>query len=265
MNKKTLSFFGLILIVSVSLLNCKKGNPNNNEYMTLAVAYYQRAAEVTALYHQAFNFARLSLDNSLRTYNRQKKPAVVVDIDETILDNSPYQGRMILKGLMHNRIDWARWCFLEEARATPGALDFLKYAASRGVEIFYVSNRYHKDSLNETIGNLKKLGFPNADEAHLLLKTNTSSKTERRNKVLQTHDILLFCGDNLEDFIDAFENKNSEERKALVEQLRQEFGKRFIILPNPMYGSWEGALYQHRYPNQTREKIRILQQSLTTY
>jgi 5'-nucleotidase (lipoprotein e(P4) family) len=178
---------------------------------------------------------------------------VVVDIDETLLDNSPFSAMQVQKGVAWNPKDWSAWTALAAADTVPGALGFLKYAASKQVETFYVSNRTTQDQ-QATLKNLQRLGFPYADEQHLMLSAGSSDKEARRQKVLEKHNILLLCGDNLSDFSNVFyrEGKNTREE---VDAAKAEFGTRFIVLPNPMYGDWEKILYKGSKLDET-EKSR---------
>ncbi|MGH2566955.1 MAG: 5'-nucleotidase, lipoprotein e(P4) family, partial [Bacteroidota bacterium] len=131
------------------------------------------------------------------------------------------------------------------AEAIPGSVEFLQYAASRGVDVFYVTNRKPFNK-NGTLENLKRKGFPQADESHLFLRTDESSKEQRRQKIAETHQIVLLIGDNLADFSSVFDRKSVQERNSEVEQLKVEFGKKFIVLPNPIYGDWEDAIYTYQ-------------------
>ncbi len=212
----------------------------NSQYLAQAVLWYQKSAELRALYLQAFNLAKLQLQKF--TGEGNKKPAVVLDIDETVLDNSPYEGYRILNDKEYERETWNAWVEKESAYATPGALDFVNYAKELGVEVFYISNRTI-DLLESTVNNLKELKFPNADEKFILLKENDSSKESRRLKVSENYNIVMLIGDNLIDFHQVFENRGDDHAYALVDSMRQEFGSKFIILPNPMYGSWEKDIY----------------------
>jgi len=209
---------------------------------TIAVSWQQRSGEYRALSFQAYNFARLSLDLRLQQADSTKRNCVVVDIDETVLDNSPFQGTEIRKGVSFDPADWSKWTALAAADTVPGALGFLKYAATKQVETFYITNRNQAD-YKATLSNLQRLGFPFADEAHLMVNTTTSDKEPRRQIVMQKYNILLLCGDNLSDFSNVFyrEGKNTV---AEVDKAQREFGTHFIVLPNPMYGDWEKLLYK---------------------
>lgn len=95
-----------------------------------------------------------------------------------------------------------------------------------------------------TLQNLQALGFPFADEAHILLKTDTSVKTVRRDRVSETHETLILAGDNIGDFDELFEDRSKQFGFETVDVHRDEFGKRHIVLPNPMYGSWERVAFK---------------------
>ena len=120
----------------------------------------------------------------------------------------------------------------------PGSLEFLKYASEKNVEIFYISNRY-SEQLDATVNNLKKLGFPDAKKSNVLLRSDKRSKSDRRKSVYKDYEVIMLLGDNLADFNDDFEEKISEERTKLTDNLSNDFGTKLIVLPNPNYGDWE--------------------------
>lgn len=215
----------------------------DNEYQTGAVLWQQSGAEVRALQYQAFFLARLMLDRDLRARGVvNKKRAVVVDVDETVLDNSRYQAGSIIRRQGFTAAGWTDWCNRAQASAIPGAVDFLKYAASRGVRVFYVTNRREPEK-NGTITNLKHEGFPGVSDETVLVRMDVSSKELRRQMISKRYRVVLLCGDNLADFSNLFEGRTAAERAAAVEKARQEFGTQFIVLPNPMYGDWENVIY----------------------
>ncbi|MEE1945988.1 5'-nucleotidase, lipoprotein e(P4) family [Pedobacter sp. KR3-3] len=209
---------------------------------TNAILWQQYSGEYKALSFQAYNFARLSLKEALWSQANGKPNCVIVDADETILDNSAFQGHEVKNGVSYVQADWTKWTSLAAADTVPGALAFLKFAASKKVETFYVTNRDEADRAG-TLKNLQKFGFPYADEAHLILKTTTSDKEPRRQKIAEKYNILLLCGDNLSDFSNIF-YREGKDTKEQVNAMQQEFGTRFIVLPNPMYGDWEKLLYK---------------------
>lgn len=229
---------------------------SDNSHLLMATLWYQRADEFRALCYQAYNLAQLRLDQELSAPHKAKRPAVVVDIDETVLDNSPFEARSIVNGTNYP-VGWGEWVGESNADAVPGAVDFLTYAASKGVEVFYISNRKENEK-GATIENLMKQRFPMADSAHLLLKTGVSNKESRRQQVLKDYTIVLLVGDNLNDFTDVFEGTPAEMRRQLTDSLRIEFGRRFIVLPNPMYGDWEPALgIKGQMPDSLKNSLRI--------
>jgi 5'-nucleotidase (lipoprotein e(P4) family) len=225
----------------------------DNEYQVAAVLYMQKAAEYRALAYQAFNLARWQLDADLDKKSAKKLPkternkprAVMVDIDETVLDNSPAQAYAIKNRLPFNLKDWYAWGEMRKAKPIPGAVDFLNYADSKGVRIFFVSNRDEVQK-QATIDNLKSAGFHNVSAENVLLKTDTSSKEPRRQIILQKYRIVFFMGDNLDDHSTVFEKKSIPDRFAEVDKVKDLFGKRYILLPNAIYGTWENAIYDYK-------------------
>ncbi len=267
---KSLKKIILLGIVTTILFSCASNTKNNepnkivyaddttmvyNRHLVMSVLYQQRAAECKALYYQAFNIAHLMLDNDLDKKDIKGKRAVVVDIDESILDNSPFEAKMITQNAKFPN-DWNNWVELAQAKAVPGSVDFLNYAVSKGVEVFYITNRTQKDA---TIKNLKEQKFPMVDSLHLMLKQDsTASKEKRRKKVMEKYHIVLLMGDNLADFSEVYDKNNPEIRDAKTNELRNEFGKKFIVLPNAMYGDWERAMYDNSktYTNKAKAEIR---------
>jgi 5'-nucleotidase (lipoprotein e(P4) family) len=221
----------------------KPAAPPTSEHLVQSTLWVQRAGEFRALCYQAYNAARWSLEVELKKPAEPgKKRAVIVDIDETVLDNSPYEARLIKTQKGWSQPTWKEWTDMARAEATAGAVEFLKEAAGKGVEVFYISNRREEERTG-TVRNLKAKGFPFADDVHVLLRSTESSKAKRRAKVSDTHTIVLLCGDNLNDLTDAFDGKDPAGRLAEMEKLKTEFGRRYIILPNPMYGDFEDSLY----------------------
>jgi 5'-nucleotidase (lipoprotein e(P4) family) len=224
----------------------------DTEYQTGATLWVQTAAEYRALAYQAYNLARWQLEADLDKKNvkklpkaEQKKPrAIMVDIDETVLDNSPAQAYGIRNRLAFNLADWYAWGEMRKAKAIPGSVDFVNYAASKGVKVFYASNR-DEVQRQATIENLKLVGFPDISNENVLLRDKESSKEARRQFILQKYRLVLFIGDNLDDHSNVFEKRSIEERFAEVDRMRGLFGSRYIMLPNPMYGTWENAIYDY--------------------
>ena len=239
---------------------------NNQEYSIQAVLWQQQAAEYKALTFQAYYLAKLHLNNILDQQDTLDKPlAIVTDIDETVLDNSPFNGEMIETDSDYNKDDWIKWGQLQMAEGVPGAHAFFTYAASKGVEVFYISNRYSTQQ-PETIANLKKLDFPYADTSHVLLRTTTSGKEPRRAIVEQTHSIIMLLGDNLSDFSAVFDNKNTQQRNVTADSLQALFGNKFIVLPNAMYGDWDTkGILEGRYNWTAKQKDSIRRSKIKSF
>lgn len=206
-------------------------------------AWIQRSAEYKALCQQAYNIAteRLLAATSRPLAPGEKRWAIVTDIDETMVDNTANSVYQALRGEDYVQASWDKWCDQADAVALQGAVDFFRRADALGVDIYYISNR---NELNRagTMRNLRALGFPQIDDSHFMLKDKTSDKTARRNKVLETHNILMLLGDNLGDFDHFFDIHDEVVRDQGVVRFAEEFGRRFIVLPNPNYGTWEPAM-----------------------
>jgi 5'-nucleotidase (lipoprotein e(P4) family) len=232
-----------------------------NDGKTWALLYQQRAAEYKALCFQAYNLAKMRLDMAIAKHG--KKPyAVVTDIDETLLDNSPYDAARSVKNLDFDNKTWKQWTAKGIADTVPGAAAFFKYAAKKGVTVFYITNR-DEDERTGTLKNLKLYNLPNADDLHLLLKQTTSSKEARRLQVIRSYQIILLCGDNLSDFDALYDNHPSEEKRmAATEKLAKQFGNRYIVIPNAGYGDFEGAFFNFNYKLTTAQKDSIIRAKL---
>lgn len=270
----------IFLFSSILFLGCKSQNiktelENNalpqhsvsvREHSLQAVLWQQKSAEYTALTYQAFNLAKIRLDSILNVVNNSAKPiAIVTDIDETVLDNSPYSGKQIELDEDYTSSRWKEWVNLKKAKPVPGALTFFNYAASKGVAIYYISNRNIQQT-TETIENLKLVGFPNVDAAHVLLKSTTSGKKPRRDIVEKTHNIVLLLGDNLSDFSTVFEDHSTEDRVESAYKLQHNFGDKFIVLPNPIYGDWETkGIFEGNYKWTTFQKDSIRRKKVISY
>jgi 5'-nucleotidase (lipoprotein e(P4) family) len=262
----------LTILVFVSMISCQKApekdsaDTQNLNRLLVAVSWYQHAGEMEALYYQGFNFARIRLDEAIKEKSASKPLAVIVDIDETMLNNSPFET--LLLNQTYKLSDWYKWTSQASAKALPGALEFSKYAQSQKVDVFYITNRDDNERVG-TLKNLQNLDFPNADENHLMTKSdlsestgNTSSKEGRRNKVAENYEITLLIGDNLNDFSQIFEDRSKNDGKEAVEKNKEQFGKKFIIMPNPMYGAWEKPLYDYKEGLSDTAKTSMLREKL---
>ena len=261
-----------IVAGSLCLLLAGCGSGNTSLEGLNATLWTQQSAEYRASAEQAYRTASRMLDLGLAdpawtAVPEQEgdpgdlRPAVILDVDETVLDNSAYQARLIVEGREYPD-GWDAWVREATALPVPGALGFARHAAERGVTVFYVTNR--DATLEEaTERNLERAGFPLAEGLDVLLMRGEreswgSDKSSRRAYVAGTHRILILAGDDLNDFI-SVSRASIEERDRLEAEYASHWGVRWIMLPNPAYGSWERALYGFESglsPEQRRERKR---------
>ncbi len=229
----------------------------------------QTSVEYAAVACQAYALAELMLARGLADSTwtaaieqaergsaayRNLPPAVVLDVDETVLDNSAYQARLIQQNETYNSDSWNDWVRERKATPVPGAVAFTQAAEALGVEVIYLTNRDHAVEA-ATRDNLRTFGFPlNAEddaENDVLLTENErpawdGSKTPRRQFLADRYRIVLLIGDNFGDFAPGAEDALGQ-RQRLSEIYQRFWGTRWIALPNAQYGSWEGALYEFNY------------------
>ncbi len=203
--------------------------------------FQQRAAEYRALCFQGYNIARMRID--AYTSQTEKPKAIITDIDETILDNSPYAVKQAYNGIEYTQASWYEWTDKSAADTMPGAAAFLKYVASKNIQVFYVTNRMDRER-ESTLVNLNKYGFPNADPIHLYTRSDTSSKEARRLQIMDRYEVVLLMGDNLADLSNMFDKKTEAQRTENTNTLSGDFGKKFIVFPNANYGDWEAAFFK---------------------
>lgn len=261
------------------------GTPNDN---LNAVLWLQTAAEAQGLALQAYNTAIALLDTAIKdpTWNAMpldeaapnaadEPTAIILDVDETVLDNTPYNARRIagkLPDCFGDGSGWRSWSRESDARAVPGALALTQAAAARGVRVIYLTNRdVNRDDaqaseFEDTLKNLRNLGFPIDDETQLMMRDRSSDapagfglsdKRARRQAVDATHRVIMLFGDNLGDFISVVDPTDPARRKSKTVAARDElirpyaswWGTRWFVLPNPVYGSWESALAPELTPD----------------
>ncbi len=274
---KTIIKLSIVFIFLISMAcntNCtteqKADSPSkvsqtvNSDYLLMSTLWFQKSAEMQAVYLQTYHFAKLIIDKKVELKSSDKPKAVVVDIDETVLDNSPFEAHCITGNTSYTSKEWKTWTDKSEAKALPGALDFLNYAKEKGVETIYISNR-KKNTQVATLKNLQNLDFPFADDAHLFLRDSVSTKRYRREAVLQNYNVILYIGDNLTDYSEIFENRDSKLGKDLVNQNKDILGEDFLILPNPMYGEWEKPIFNNNMRIPDAEKDSLRKSILDTY
>ena len=234
-----------------------------------AVLWMQRSVEYKASALTAFALARIRLDQALADKDwtaapkeqtgayQSLPPAIVLDVDESILDNSGYQAWMTLKGTTFDSKTWNAYVNTVTSQAIPGAVEFARYADSKGVKVFYVSNRT-ADEETATRKNLEKFGFPMGGNVDTMLMTRKqpdwgSAKGTRRAFVARSYRILINVGDNFGDFVDDYRGGEAERLKVM-EDNQARWGREWIMIANPSYGSFESAPYRHDFKLSDAEK-----------
>ena len=211
-----------------------------------ATLWVQTSAEYRAAALQTFSAAQRGLDAALaKPDDDPHPPAIILDLDETVLDNTGFEARAIRAHTTYDSKLWKAWTAEGAARAVPGATEFLAWAKSKGVTPFYITNR-DVDEEPGTRRNLELLGFPLDPNVDTLLMKGmngwtTSDKSPRRAHVSNSYRVLIVIGDDLNDFVSAHD-KTLAERTALIDNFRSWWGRTWFIVPNPMYGSWERAV-----------------------
>jgi acid phosphatase len=249
-----------------------KSGPGPNDNLN-AVAWMQTSVEYRLIAGQTWRSALVQLDKAIKTpswdaLTREERanpaaglaPAIIVDVDETMLDNSPYQARLIRDGKSFNEATWADWVKEEAAKPVPGAVEFTKAAAARGVTIYYLTNRA-QDLTAPTINNLRKAGFPIKDDSQVLglgvivegCESEGSEKGCRRQLVGRTHRVLMQFGDQIGDMVTVVAN-NQAGREQVMRPYLGWIGERWFVLPNPSYGSWEPALFNNVWSQPEAER-----------
>ncbi|MBK8130161.1 MAG: 5'-nucleotidase, lipoprotein e(P4) family [bacterium] len=263
----------LLIAISFAMLavSCSHSRPyvyhRQTHELLHSVLWMQRSAEYRAACETVYLGAFAELERALSdtTWSAateqqppfgRKPPAIIVDVDETVLDNSPYEARLVLDGSSYP-MRWDEWCCEEKAPALPGAVEFLREADRRGVAIFYVTNRDVK--LDEcTWRNLRAQGFPQTATAEQVMTKDEregwgSDKSTRREYISRSHRVIQIAGDNLDDFVGY--KKSTDERDGLANQYSAWWGTRWLMLPNPAYGSWERALLN--YDNTVSDSVAL--------
>jgi acid phosphatase len=307
------------ITLTVVLLCCGCTGSRTDRVNLNSVTWMQSSDEYRALVLGAYNMARQNLDHALedRTWTAlpsqvptnsdeavalgRLPPAVILDIDETVLSTLPYQAWLVKNDRPFTLISWNAWLSEASAEAVPGALHFVHYAMEKGVTVFYLSNRAYRGVLDTnvngqidpgeeqvdlkpfTISNLLKLGFlPQKNISYddsVLLRSETgrggrvkkgwasSDKTGRRETLSSDYRIVLIVGDDLNDFISGQKRQDDEveEIPSAPHRHLARWGRSWIMLPNPIYGSWEKRLYDFRQPLSGEEKIEIKLDSLDTW
>jgi len=248
-------FLSLLMLHGTPSFAEDVASPPSN-LLTAAVAWKQTAAEFEALYYQGFNVARMQLDRALQAHKAGDRPlAIISDVDDTVLSSNSYWGYMINADKeFFDDAAWDKWVADNGPVATPGAVDFLNYAQSKGVEVFYVTSRDQGEKTFEyALANLRKNNLPFADDKHLTVYRESSNKEPRQSEIAKDYDVVVMLGDNLNDFKRKYYVADVKQRNSLMIEDKEQFGRKFIIFPNPTDGHWLKAIFGDSEPPATPE------------
>ena len=242
-------------------------NPNLKNPLLWAAAWSATSAEFGALCHQAYNLAKLRVDIALQVSEREKPLAVIADVDNTVFHAFSYWGYLINEGKdFFEDESWDRWIPENLMTVVPGALAFLKHCKANDVEVFYVTNRDQGDStFDYALRQLQYLNLPYADADHLRVFRDTSNKMPARDTISQSHEVVLLLGDNLNDYKRDYYVADVDERFNLMERDRNDYGDRFILLPNATDGHWVRAIFGESEPAASDENRDILMKAATRF
>ena len=257
---------------------CDTSQQNNISHDKLdATLWAQTSVEYQLLTAQAYRLAKIQLDKALQdslwtaaleqiSNYSVLPPAVILDIDETVLDNSAFESRLVVHNQIYNEQLWAQWVKEEQASAVTGVIDFITYAKMKGVKVFYITNRHSMLEQN-TINNMNTVLGMDISGEDILTKYERpgwdSKKTQRRQYVANSHRILLLIGDDYNDFM-LLDVKNLDQRVQQAKEHYAYWGTKWIQMPNPTYGHWEGIIYGNDYSLSIKEKRRLKYQHLET-
>ena len=261
----------IIGLITIILLIKPLNSDEADHELLMATLFVQSSAEFYANSKSIYAAAQSNLKELLQDQNhtaaleqkdnyQNKPPAIILDVDQTVLDNSAYQARLIKNNTSYPD-GWVSWAKEEKAEFLPGALEFIEFALSEGVEIFFVTNRV-KEIEEATLRNYAKLGLSLSSERDLILSRGEnnwgSNKTARRKLIAEDYRIVMMFGDNLGDFVDIKENNLTPYERVIITTKYDDFwGKSWFMFSNPMYGDWEGSILDFNYGQPRDEKLKI--------
>lgn len=258
----------VIVAMAGAVARAEEPQPND---LLLATLWNQRAVEYKGNALTVFALGRIRLDEALadRSWTaapvEQKgdyanlPPAVVLDVDETLLDNSLYEAWMMKANQSFSTRTWNQFCAAQISRAIPGAVEFTQYADSKGVKVFYISNR-GVETEKDTRENMEKLGFPMGGNVDTFLMQNEKPdwgglKGTRRAFIARDYRILLNFGDNFGDFDDRYRGSEADRLKAFEEDSTH-WGREWLVIANPTYGSFDTAPFGHDFKKSREDQRR---------
>lgn len=242
--------------------------PSTQKDLTIqqALKWYRDSAEKIASYRQVYNMGSAYIKQWEEQYHPKSNSwGVVLDIDETVLDNSWYFYQC--SSLVEDSADFSHFVTIaQKSRALPGVVAFTQWVHQRGGYVSLISNRdgsYIDESgitvLQATIDNLKQQHVT-FDQVILTNKKQSRHPTDKNprfkavingcydahemiwSKKLPPHQIIAYFGDNIQDF----PALNQAATSTLIDtaHVYSKLGQGYFILPNPLYGSWQVNRYQ---------------------
>ena len=263
---RTLALGALTIGLGAGIAQAQEPQPND---ALLATLWTQRSVEFKGNALTIYALAQIRLDEALADKKRtaapveQKgdyqnlPPAVVLDVDETVLDNSPYEVWLLKNNTSFSTKTWNEFCGAQISRAVPGAVEFTKYADSKGVKVFYVTNR-DVATEKDTRENMQKLGYPMGGNVDTFLMQNEqkdwgSKKGTRRAAIAKDYRIVLEFGDNFGDFDDRY-GTSEADRLRIFDENKERWGHDWLVIANPTYGSFEAAPFGFDYKKSDADK-----------
>lgn len=245
-----------------------------------AILWLQTAAEYRANTTTVYRAAAAALPGlASAAKQRGAEPVVVLDLDETVFDNSAFQGRLLAEARNYDSSLWDCWVGQKRAHAVPGADLLFRAMTTQGVRARFITNRKCRPrgdgdacpQEGETLENLNALlkatGYV-ATPDELLLSGEKDPKTgavwddekqPRRDFVSATHEIVMLVGDDLGDFLPGVRKATMAARAAAMETVGERWGTSWFALPNPSYGSWLTAIDQEAGAAKPRQRHEVIE------
>ena len=260
MKKIILTMLGLLYGFSAECSAIQCSTTANRQDIKQAIKWYRDSAEKTALYREVYAMGSDYIVNWVKTHHPKKYSwGVILDIDETTLDNSWYFQQC--RDLADHEADFEHLVSIpQKSAALPGVSELTRLVHQLGGYVSLVSNR--DGAYQDKTGNTLTATVANVKQQHIYFdqivlgnykdSSHPSDKNPRFNAVisgkydgkqmvwsnkLPSHQVIAYFGDNIQDFpklkqVDVYKLTSSDAQFNL-------FGKGYFILPNPMYGSWE--------------------------
>ena len=268
----------LLLLISLGICGCATtgGSDSTPAHDNMdAVVWLQTSTEYAAVAAGIYATATAALEEIAKSEaGRTHRMAIVLDIDETVLDNSRYQVQLVFDDTTYEGGTWDQWIALRAASAVPGAVDFIRASQSLGFHVAFITNRACRARPDtpddcpqklDTRVNLEEIGIDTkattlflrgerpADRCRALLSAAerpdgkwSSDKTSRRACVRLDHGIVMLFGDQLGDFTEEQGGPSGESGRDIATVFGEYWGKTWFMLPNPTYGGWRPGTFPEK-------------------